>query len=82
MIHKFTFLENLLLRFNVIPHPVLDALTYVVAGRGLQVSARLGLFEIISQGPIAAGQLAKKINADTEGTNQLIGVLEALGYVK
>ncbi len=82
MIHKFTLLEKLLLRFNVIPHPVLDALTYIVAGRGLQVGVRLGIFEELSKGPISIRELVRNTKTNLGGMSQLVDVLDALGYVK
>ena len=82
MIHKFTLLENILLRFNVIPHPVLDALNYVVAGRGLQVSLKIGVFDALNKGALNIDQIAKSTNSSTLGIAPLLDVLTAFDYVK
>lgn len=82
MISKFSFLEKLLLRFNVIPHPLLDALSSVVAGRALQMCVKLGVVDILEQGPISASSAAKRANISEQGALVLLDCLNALGYVE
>lgn len=82
MVHKFTVLEKLLLNFNVIPHPVIDALTYVVAGRGLQVAAKIGIFDDLSIKPMFAKELAKSAKSSVYGVTILLDILDSFGYVK
>lgn len=82
MIHKFTILENLLLRADVIPHPIIDSLTYVIAGRVLQVSIKLDLFETLKKEDLATDQVAKKVAISEEGAKVLLECLEALGYLE
>lgn len=82
MIHKFTLLENLLLRADIIPHPIIDSLTYIVAGRVLQVSIKLGIFEILKGERLSPEQISKQINISTEGAKVLLETLEASGYVE
>jgi|SRR3990167_10908020 len=81
MIHKFTLLENLLLRFNIIPHPVVDALNHVIAGRGLQVSVNIGIFDALEKNPKNVMEIAKSTNSNPEGISALLPCLKALGYV-
>ena len=82
MIHKFTILENNLLRADVIPHPIIDSLTYVIAGRVLQVSIKLGIFETLKKENLALNQVAKKVGISEEGAKVLLECLEALGYLE
>ncbi len=82
MIHKFTFVEKILLSNDVIPHPMVDALTNILAGKALQVSVKLGLLQTLEGDSLTLEQLASKIKASPEGTEVLLDNLEALGYVK
>lgn len=81
MIHKFTFLENILLRTDVIPHPIIDSLTYVIAGRVLQISIKLGIFELLRKENLSTNQVSKKAGISQEGAKVLLECLDALGYL-
>lgn len=82
MIYNFNFIEKILLRFNVIPHPLLDALTLVIAGRALQVSVKMGLVEALDKKARFVEELAQDLKISKEGIEVLIDNLEALGYVE
>jgi hypothetical protein len=82
MIHKFTFLENLLLRADIIPHPIIDSLTYTVAARVLQVSVKLGIFEILSKEDLTSEQISKNAKLSEEGAKILLETLVASGYLE
>lgn len=82
MIHRFTIIEKLLLAFNILPHPVLDALTNVVAGRALQVGMKLGLFDVLGDGAKSLQMLAKECKASETGILVLLECLTAMGYVQ
>ena len=76
------FIERLiLLQLNQGPGPMLDFLG-AQAFRAACVAQRLGVFEALSDGPLAAVQVARQIEADERGTTLLLEALEALGYVK
>ena len=81
MIYKFTFLEKILLRFNIIPHPIIDSMTVVVAGRAIQVCSKIGVFDYLGKIPVTIEYLAEKTKTNPEGLLQLISPLEALGYL-
>src|SRR3990167_3704302 len=83
MIHKFSPLENILLRFDVIPHPLLDALTYVILGRALQVGTKIGLFEHLeNSNTLSLEALSKKTDFASDGLEPILDCLAALGYIK
>jgi len=80
MIHRFTLIERILLRMNVLPHPMLDGLNSVIAGRALQVSGTIGLLDQFEQ-PTSVHDAAVQLGIDEPGTRALVGVLESLGYL-
>lgn len=82
MIHKFSFIEKILLKFNVIPHPIVDALSTVVTGRALQVSVKMGIIDAIGQTPKSAAMVAEQTGVSEHGALVLLDCLDALGYVK
>lgn len=82
MIHKFTFIEKLLLRRDIIPHPVIDSLTNVVAGRALQVAVKAGIFDVLNEEPISLEVIARKTALSIDGTLVLLDCLDALGYIR
>lgn len=82
MIYKFTFLEKILLRFNVIPHPVIDALINITAGRALQVGLKLGVFDNIENSGSDLKEIAKRISVNEENLEVLMNSLIALGYIE
>ena len=82
MIHKFTLLEGILLRANIIPHPLIDAMTYVLAGRALQVSIKIGLIEVLQDQDLSIEHLAKKLKLPEDSIAVLVDNLEALGYLR
>jgi predicted transcriptional regulator len=82
MIHKFSFIEKVLLKFNMIPHPIVDSLSTVIAGRALQVSVKMGILDAIGETPKSAAKLAEQTGVSERGTRVLLDCLDALGYVK
>jgi ubiquinone/menaquinone biosynthesis C-methylase UbiE len=75
------FLERLIfLRLNQAPGPLLD-LFGAVAFRTALAALRLGLFDVLSRGPMSAEEVAHQIKADERGTTVLLEALEPLGYV-
>lgn len=81
MIHKFTPIENLLLRFDVIPHPLLDSLTYVILGRALQIAAKLEVFEKLVDKELSLFQLADETKTKVDSLEPIMDCIVALGYV-
>lgn len=69
------------MRLNKAPGPVLDLLG-AQAFRAGSVAVKLGVFESLGTGPLAAAEVAHIIKADERGTTLLLEALEALGYVE
>jgi cyclopropane fatty-acyl-phospholipid synthase-like methyltransferase len=81
MIHKFSFIEKMLLRLNIMPHPIIDSLSSVVAGRALQVSMKVGLIDALEKTPKSAAVLAAQTGISERGARVLLDCMAALGYV-
>ncbi|MEK7083739.1 MAG: hypothetical protein AAB932_00710 [Patescibacteria group bacterium] len=47
MIHRLSFIEKIILRFNVFPHPFVDALLNIIAGRAIHVAVKMGIFDFL-----------------------------------
>ena len=82
MLYRFSCLEKILLWLNVIPHPLVDALSGVAAGRALQVSVKIGLVAALEGAPRSPGSLAAQLGVREPGVIVLLDYLEALGYVR
>jgi SAM-dependent methyltransferase len=83
MITKFSFIERLLLRFNIMPHPLFDSLMHVVSGRALQVAVTMGVFEVLHrESNMTLEELARRCHMSERGAEVLLEVLNALGYVR
>lgn len=82
MIFRFTPIEKILLRLNVIPHPLLDSLTGAVAGRALQVAVKVGVFDSLESGSKSAREVAKVCEIDEAGAIPLLECVSALGYIE
>ncbi len=76
------FLEQtLFFTLNLGPGPVMDIWSGV-AFRIVLAAIRLGVFEVLADGPLAADALARRIKTDPRGTTLLLFALESLGYVR
>jgi O-methyltransferase domain len=82
MIHKFSLIEKILLQLNILPHPIMDALSNVVAGRALHVSMKTGLIDALEGTPKPLAVLAAQASISERGALVLLACLEALGYVQ
>jgi hypothetical protein len=82
MIHKFSPIEKILLQLNILPHPIMDALSNVVAGRALHVSMKTGLIDALEGTPKPLAVLAEQASISERGALVLLDCLEALGYVQ
>lgn len=83
MIFRFNLIERLLLRFNIIPHPLMDSMVNVVAGRALQAGVRLGIFDILEGNkPKSLSEVAKECNVKEVGAKVLLDCFCAMGYLE
>jgi 2-polyprenyl-3-methyl-5-hydroxy-6-metoxy-1,4-benzoquinol methylase len=75
-----TLIEQLAFRFDIAPGAVLDYL----GALGLQavcMGERLGVFELLRQGPCSETSIASRLGLDKSGAPALLNALGALGYV-
>lgn len=80
MVHKFSFIEKILLRLNIIPHPIIDSLSSVIAGRALQVSMKMGVIDALEKTPKPAAVIAAQTGISERGARVLLDCVAALGY--
>jgi len=79
---KPNFAERLLIKFGVIPGPLLDLGLPSFMGAAFCAAGEIDLFRKMSDGPQSLETLAKKTNADARGLENLLQVLKPLGYVE
>jgi SAM-dependent methyltransferase len=82
MIHSFSLIEKALLAFDVLPHPLLDGMATLMAGRALHLSVKLGIIDVLEDGPAAAAAIAGRTGLSERGLVVLLDCLEPLGYVR
>lgn len=82
MIHRFSLLEHVLLRRDVLPHPLLDAGALVGAAKALTSAVRLGLTAHLGEAPRQPADLSQACGLSERGTVALLDCLDALGYVR
>jgi len=71
----------ILLKLNHGPGPMLDLLGGM-AFKAVSVAIKLGVFEILNNGPSTTTAVAQEMKASHRGTQLLLNAMEALGYVK
>ncbi len=82
MLHRFSFLEQMLLRFDVLPHPFVDAGASMGLTHALAASVRLGLVDHLSSEPQPLARLAQRAGLSEQGSELVLDCLDALGYVR
>ena len=75
-------LERLALWTGKLPLPLLDSLFSIMKARGLMAGVRLGIFEALGEGPLAASEVAARCRLDAEGTELLLRFLVGIEYLK
>ncbi len=69
-----------MLRLNRGPGPVLDMVS-AGAFHAAALAVELGLFHALADGPRSVGSLARDLGTDETGTERLLALLDAAGYV-
>lgn len=82
MIYNFTLIERLLLSKDILPHPILDSLNLVVAGRALQVAVKLKIFDVMKTRPESLDTICRKARISRTGALVLLDCLSVMGYVR
>ncbi|MEI6412044.1 MAG: methyltransferase [Bacteroidota bacterium] len=81
MIHKFNFIERILLNVNIIPHPLMDAAVNVGLAKALGVAVKLKITDQLSTQEKSAADIAKACDISEKGAEIILDCLEAMGYV-
>ncbi|MBK9072291.1 MAG: methyltransferase domain-containing protein [Myxococcales bacterium] len=81
MLHQFSLIERALLKFDVIPHPFVDAASSVGLGYALAAAVKLGIVDHVGSAPRAAEDIALAAGTSAVGTRLALDCLDALGYV-
>jgi SAM-dependent methyltransferase len=79
---RLTFLERVLVRFNLLPVPLLDTLLSVGIAKVLLMACELKLFDTLSEGPLALDALAERLQCSQQGLLLLLQVLVPSGYLR
>ncbi|MCU0353034.1 MAG: acetylserotonin O-methyltransferase [Cytophagales bacterium] len=81
MIHRFNFIEKILLNRNIIPHPLMDVAANVGLAKALGVAVKLKITEQLDGTEKTAAQIAQACAVSEKGTEIILDCLEAMGYV-
>lgn len=76
------FIERLLIKWGMIPGPLLDLGLPSFMGAALCGAGEIKLFQKLDEGPAALEALAQKTGSDKRALQNLLQVLKPLGYVK
>jgi SAM-dependent methyltransferase len=77
-----TFLEQMLIRFNLLPVPLFDAPLAAGNAKVLVTACELGLFDALSQQPLPLEALAERLDCHPQGLQLLLSLLIAVGYLR
>ena len=75
-------LEWLALRLGKVPVPLLDSLFSLMKTRSIMAGVRLGIFEALREGPLAANEVAAACRLDAECTELLLRMLVGVDYLE
>jgi SAM-dependent methyltransferase len=74
-------IERVVLTAGLLPTPLLD--TYAAAsGRAVMVATKLGLFEALAPGALAADEVARRCGTNPRATEKLLNLLVGMRYVR
>jgi 2-polyprenyl-3-methyl-5-hydroxy-6-metoxy-1,4-benzoquinol methylase len=75
-------LERLALWMDKVPVPLLDSLFSIMKTRSIMAGVRLGIFEALRDGPLAASDIAARCQLDRECTELLLRLLVGVDYLE
>jgi ubiquinone/menaquinone biosynthesis C-methylase UbiE len=76
-----SYLDRLLLRRNSVPQ-LLREVTAAGAFKAVALGSKLGIFEVLENGPLTAAELAVRLKTDERGTRILANFLASFGYLR
>jgi 2-polyprenyl-3-methyl-5-hydroxy-6-metoxy-1,4-benzoquinol methylase len=75
-------LEHLLNTAHFLPSPLIDTLGAMALSRTIMAGNRLGVFELLAQGPQSVETITKKLSCHRPGMEALLEALTASGYLR
>lgn len=75
-------IERVVLAMGVVPTPLLDTMFTMLLARTVMVGTRLGVFEALSAGPLAAPDVASRCGMHPAATVKLLNALVGAGYLR
>ncbi len=79
---RLTLLEDLLLRLNLLPAPLLDTPLAPGIAKALITACEVGIFDALSTHPLPLNVLAGRVHCDPCGLQLLLHVLVETGYLR
>jgi SAM-dependent methyltransferase len=74
--------ERVLLALGLVPTPSMDTLIALLLARTIMSATKLGLFEALAHGPLAAAEVAARCGTDPRATEKLLFALAGARYVR
>lgn len=81
MIHRFNFIEKLLLNKDLIPHPFADIGSMPALGKALGVAVKMKITDQLGPKAKSVAQIARGASVSEKGAELVLDCLAALGYV-
>lgn len=75
-------MERLALALGVAPTPLMDTMTSLLLARAVMVGTRVGVFETLAAGPLAAAEVAARCGTHPVATKKLLDALVGAGYLR
>jgi SAM-dependent methyltransferase len=75
-------LERFLLAIKVVPTPIFDTQVAFMLARTVMAGTKLGIFEALATGPLAAVEVARQCKADPRAATKLLNALVGAGYLR
>jgi SAM-dependent methyltransferase len=79
---RLTFLERILVRFNVLPVPLMDTILPAGIEKVLILACEQGLFDVLSEGPLVLEALAERLQCSRQELLIVLQVLVLTGYLR
>lgn len=70
------------LAVGLAPTPLLDTIIALLLARSVMVGVRLGIFEALADGPLAAAEVAERCGTHSQATERLLTALVGAGYLR
>ena len=74
--------EFILSSLGVVPTPLLDTFQAIVRARAIMVATKLGIFEVLQDGPGSSLTVAQELQIDPRATEKLMSSLVGAGYLR